>query len=51
MKRIIFLGLVALFARSVMAAKPEISVGVEPKQIALGETAQVTVTVSGALGS
>jgi hypothetical protein len=48
MKRIAFL---MLFASSALAAKPEISVSLEPKQIALGETAQLTVTVSGALGN
>jgi BatD DUF11 like domain len=51
MKRIIFLGLLALLAHSVLAAKPEVGVNLEPKQIALGESAQLTVTVSGARGS
>jgi tetratricopeptide (TPR) repeat protein len=40
-----------LFAVSVLAAKPDISVQLEPKQIALDESAQLTVTVSGALGN
>lgn len=48
MKQIIFL---TLFATSVLAAKPDISVSLDPKQIALGETAQLTVSVSGAEGS
>jgi hypothetical protein len=51
MKRIIFLGLLTLLAHSVLAAKPEISVNLEPKQVALGESAQLTVTLSGARGS
>ena len=40
-----------LIASSVFAAKTDISVQLVPKQIALDETAQLTVTVSGAGGS
>ena len=51
MRHITLIGLLALLAQSALAAKPEIAVSLEPKQIALGETAQLTVTVSGALGN
>jgi hypothetical protein len=40
-----------LIAASVFAAKPDISVQLQPNQIALDETAQLTVAVSGARGS